>query len=276
MTIMRGVIADIDPDLVGLEATTITITVDNPLRVNINCEDMPTDIIHKSDTLDRDLTMIENCTDILLTERLSNLPHSHGTNRTDQSHLRESKIIMRGTMVKNQSTMRDLTKTNVTQSLRLITKIEPIVMNGLIIRRKIVAMGIKSKILGITTSLAQVTNVSRGDICMTMTTINMKVDMGSIVGTRGITPKNLIPLSQTYSSSLVNTQMNMSAIHRKMMINTVDITVVKLSAAIGKKLVDTMTIWRDQGITMIMKMIITMQLTTDVIRDDTLLTRNDS
>jgi len=70
--------------------------------------------------------------------------------------------------------------------------------------------------------------------------------------------------------------MNMSAIHRKMMINTVDITVVKLSAAIGKKLVDTMTIWRDQGITMIMKMIITMQLTTDVIRDDTLLTRNDS
>ena len=70
--------------------------------------------------------------------------------------------------------------------------------------------------------------------------------------------------------------MNMSAIHRKMMINTVDITVVKLSAAIAKKLVDTMTIWRDQGITMIMKMIITMQLTTDVIRDDTLLTRNDS
>lgn len=68
-------------------------------------------------------------------------------------------------------------------------------MNGLIIRRKIVAMGIKSKILGITTSLAQVTNVSRGDIYMTMTTINMKVDMGSIVGTRGITPKNLIPLS---------------------------------------------------------------------------------
>ena len=68
-------------------------------------------------------------------------------------------------------------------------------MNGLIIRGKIVAMGIKSKILGITTSLAQVTNVSRGDICMTMTTINMKVDMGSIVGTRGITPKNLIPLS---------------------------------------------------------------------------------
>ena len=68
-----------------------------------------------------------------------------------------------------------------------------------------------------------------------------------------------------------------AATHRKMTINTeVDITTVKLSVAIAKKLVDTMTtIWKDQDITMIKKMTITMQLITDVIRD-TLLTRSDS
>lgn len=69
----------------------------------------------------------------------------------------------------------------------------------------------------------------------------------------------------------------MSATHRKMTINTVvDITEVKLSAAIAKKLVDTMkTIWTDQDTTMIKKMTITMQLITDVTRD-TLLMINDS
>lgn len=112
---------------------------------------------------------------------------------------------------------------------------------------------------------------------MTMTTINMKVDMDSIAETRDITLKNLINLSQIYSSSLVNTQVSMSATHRKMTINTVvDITEVKLSAAIAKKLVDTMkTIWTDQDTTMIKKMTITMQLITDVTRD-TLLMINDS
>lgn len=275
MTITRGVIADIDPDLVGQGVSTIAITVDNPLHVSTNCEDMTTDIVHQSTTLDRDPMMTESCTDIPSTERLSNLQHSHGTNRTDQSHLRESKIIMRGTLVKNQSTMRDYTKANVTFSLRHDTKIKSIVMNGQIMRVKIVIMGIKSTVLVITTSLVQVTNVSREDICMTMTTINMRVCMDSTVETRGITLKNLTVLSQIYSSSLVNTRMSMSAVHRKMTISTVDITEVKLSAAIAKKLVDTMTIWRDQDITMIKKTTTAMQVITDVIRD-TLLTINDS
>ena len=137
MTIMREVIADIDPDLVGQEVMTIAITaVDNPPRVSMNCEDMTTDIVHQSDTLDRDLTMTKSYTDILLIDKLSNLPHSRGTNRIDQS------------------TMRNNTKTNVTFSLRHTTKIKYIAMNGLIIRLKIVTMGIKNTILWITTSLA--------------------------------------------------------------------------------------------------------------------------
>ena len=68
-------------------------------------------------------------------------------------------------------------------------------MNGLIIKVKIVTMGIKSTIRSITTSQVQVTNVSQGDICMTMTTINMKVDMDSTAETRDITLKTLIALS---------------------------------------------------------------------------------
>ena len=91
--------------------------------------------------------------------------------------------------------MRDNTKTNVTFSLRHTTKIKYIAMNGLIIRLKIVTMGIKNTILWITTSRVQATNMSQGDICMTMTTINMKVDMDSIAETRDITLKNLINLS---------------------------------------------------------------------------------